>query len=64
MNTLNKVFKVESREGELSGFVVAAAADFEVVFHEGGGLEFRVFYRRNTAIFPGSQRVLARKRRT
>lgn len=35
MNTLNKVFKVESREGELSGFVVAAA-DFEVVFHGGG----------------------------
>lgn len=35
MNTLNKVFKVESREGELSGFV-AAAADFEVVFHGGG----------------------------
>lgn len=33
MNTLNKVFKVESREGELSGFVVVAAADFEVVFH-------------------------------
>lgn len=32
MNTLNKVFKVESREDELSDFVVAAA-DFEVVFH-------------------------------
>lgn len=33
MNTLNKVFKVESREGELSGFVAAAAAaEFEVVF--------------------------------
>ena len=31
MKTLNKVFKVESREGELSGFVVAAG--FEVVFH-------------------------------
>lgn len=55
MNTLNKVFKVESREGELSGFVVAAA-DFEVVFHgEKKGLEFRVFYRRNTASFPGSE---------
>lgn len=24
MNTLNKVFKVESREGELSGFVAVA----------------------------------------